>query len=170
MSEFHEYKGFSCFHNNKHSSQINLVTDGSENIEDDTDYCLSVSQAQLKQKKKVWFVEDFDRSNWDSRAEIDPMLRPMSTVSHLSVADEHRVYQKSDSRGPSLINSKLVQEFISNKWAAEQEFEKSSTPLETSLKDWVEYINMVSNRCQTSDKHSYSEIGISSSKFQELSL
>ena len=85
----------------KHSSHVNLVTDGSENIEDDTDECLNVSQPETKHKKKVSFVtEEVEEGKEEGieKTEFEPTLRPQSTISHLSVAEEYVIRESRCSR------------------------------------------------------------------------
>lgn len=82
----------------KHSSNLNLVTDGSENIDDETDIWLNVNKAQVRHKKKVSFVTATIQLDNSEREEIDPNLRPQSTISHLSIAEEYVIRTTNYSR------------------------------------------------------------------------
>jgi hypothetical protein len=61
-----EYKGsFS----QKQSSQLNLMTDNSENINDETDVCLNLSN--IAEGRKVSFADQENFTESDFRAEYD---------------------------------------------------------------------------------------------------
>lgn len=82
----------------KHSSNLNLVTDGSENINDETDIWLNIKKAQVKHSKKVSFVTATILEDIDARDEFEPSLRPQSTISHLSIAEEYIIRTTNYSR------------------------------------------------------------------------
>jgi hypothetical protein len=65
-------------------------------------------------------LDEFHQSESFSRNENDPSLRPQSTASHFSIADEHYIYE-FERKDVSNISEALT----ANRWAANQKLDKS---------------------------------------------
>jgi len=145
----------------KQSSQIHLVTEGSENINEDTDVCLKANMSKSKHKKSVSFKEDkqMPRPSSIYGSEID--MRPQSTTSNFSIADEHFVYEENNNQNPSNANDSIDV----NKWAGDQKLDSSMIVTEKfNIKDWVDFFSQATLGSCVDENNENSEYVLSSSK------
>lgn len=95
-------------------------------------------------------------------------LRPHSTFSHLSIAEEYAIESRCTTKihNKKKEDSPLENDITNvNKWAGDRDLNKSTTPMDNwSLRDCIDYISMATNPSRL-ENNNYSDINMSSSKF-----
>ncbi|CAI2370621.1 unnamed protein product [Moneuplotes crassus] len=167
----------------KGSRPVNLVTDGSENINEESDVCLGGTNAEVKYKKKVSFVTDLIQQTKEGDPEMESFsLRPQSTLSHMSIAEEYVVESRctalisreSNNKGFNIhdVSDKENQgHFNANNWAGSKDLNQTLTPGENcTLKDCIDYISFATNASRLENTNNYSEINMSTIKSKSSSV